>query len=1594
MPLPAVLRATATDEPNLWAVAIDTTKQWYRCFEFDPPDRVSFESKVLAKNALAQAATGKPLSPPATPPRTSDTPDDEKRVSPRSQCEFPANTAELLEEATAVVWEWFQAIPAKYEFEAIILTRIESVLTARAALGRSPESEMCRNQLINEIDSFNLHMNFPIAARNEQGLVASLTKSSTSKIVITQFKRAGLLPVNEHDTAEIMPRSLSLNVLEFQDISQTVPWRFSWHLEALTGRLTQDIFVRCDPGAEASRMKLRFDHLVPPTDREPIYLVIEIDTRTSRDRRPVAVGICNMSNILKQARATNETVPFSVSMYTPPTVGDTKGWGNLYKRMISGSATGIAMSKEIRKIHGNCELKTLKKSSHSYRPAEDNVTLGRALVVDSYNKINFILLEVESLRYELADGSNWLRISASSEDVLINGVKGGDEATFKLKCPEVHQTIMFEEAQKGDSVILELYRNNSVIGRASTQLPTDSSALHEADRCRTLVLFIDNREVGLINIRWVYAPSAASIQTKTILHMAKKMSKHALQKTTSQAEESSQQGNVTPTMSSAASFKSLTSSIKSPCSPTTSSPRSHGSNRSPVSPRHRHNPSFDSNSIKSSSTARRLSTDIPDAKQHFRHLVVAALKLVTHDNPVIATDAVTILMKLLMEASKPGNRYLFDWFLHYQPSSLSQVAVPLFKLVASLLESSLGSTILTLSRSLGRLLYWFEPDAEQLKTVTDDFADAVIDMFEREPNRHTNLKLTALTKIEAFYEATATGWPKAIQYYRPSKNKDMINTCALQLNSLLGSLYPLINESLAAEWIFMLARATKGPLFQGSRLATFLRACLNWTAASYERCAVKELIPETRALITLIQSQLCAVRHSGELRNELYQVLAVCLPLMAKFSSKLDVLSDVPQESLFPSNVETADMKSKDSFVLELLIVMSQLLDIQSKAILLPENFANARIEIANSLLEAANKYILSSKHPQGLASIQALQLHVAFECLRRLSLILEKEYLPPPGVVENFKVDLWRRFLRALCRLSSSKLVSAEKLSLYELKAIQRICGNIREESLNLLLQNWRKLGWPRRRDQPVLEDDNNYGGFQLCLFANPDSILEDILFLGFQGSSVAAAVVGEMLQDMAAGEWALNQHLNQLTVDVLQTLDSLFAKHHSLAPTVCEVIATSMVPRLYNHDSEQTMHIGFSLAVAGLAKQMRECSILLRDFYVAAMPSLLKITMVSQFFKRVGLSDLAMQYLLRAMDKRRDYRTLGLAYLEVAGLFEWHDTQAIAANPTLDLPEQTVHERKRQLYKKAAKSFRFGHQWMLAIDAVKELVRVYDGRVPDYARLGIVHRELSQLYEHVQKERPAASRLYSVKFCGQGFGSLADCMFIFESVPAHRLDAVQLELCALFDAKCENSEDSAQGERILVINTVTVDNDDLGFGADNNRTHGAARFVYTRTLPGSTSIVNMHVERQVYTTATRLPSLSNFAEVVDVQSRVLSPQENALQAMKAKTADLQNILQRHKAGEKHLDVHLELVLSGAVNSPINGGIAVYKPLLDEAAASSSSPLISAYSKLVDTIQESLIVYESLMKPSMRKHYETLVQCFNENLASDARGPVSPLPK
>ena len=336
--------------------------------------------------------------------------------------------------------------------------------------------------------------------------------------------------------------------------------------------------------------------------------------------------------------------------------------------------------------------------------------------------------------------------------------------------------------------------------------------------------------------------------------------------------------------------------------------------------------------------------------------------------------------------------------------------------------------------------------------------------------------------------------------------------------------------------------------------------------------------------------------------------------------------------------------------------------------------------------------------------------------------------------------------------------------------------------------------------------------------------------------------------------------------------------------------------------------------------------------------------------FTQRVGREDLYVRFvhqLVRLDLEAKDYLGAGLALRLHADLYEWRldgDLLDIFKDGTISLPAQTRFARKESLYYHAIDNFAEAEAYEAALDLCQELVAQHQRSTYHVPKLSELLTHQARLWEKIGSTSRRQPDYFRVAYFGDFTPLNRDKDYIVRG----RIWQRYSDFCEIIQHKHPSAiihrsklpppESIRDGEEQVIWITPVHPEPDLDHPAlaegvseaiHNHYSHnGIQRFSflrpYSRGEEGGEGVLTW-IEKTWLTTVKPLPDVLNRSEVVDIQYEQISPLSTALSEVGKATKALRT-LSKGKS-ESGVDVKLlGTVLNGAVDSPVNGGVKLYR--------------------------------------------------------------------
>ncbi|KAG1146695.1 hypothetical protein G6F37_005363 [Rhizopus arrhizus] len=394
-------------------------------------------------------------------------------------------------------------------------------------------------------------------------------------------------------------------------------------------------------------------------------------------------------------------------------------------------------------------------------------------------------------------------------------------------------------------------------------------------------------------------------------------------------------------------------------------------------------------------------------------------------------------------------------------------------------------------------------------------------------------------------------------------------------------------------------------------------------------------------------------------------------------------------------------------------------------------------------------------------------------------------------------------------------------------------------------------------------------------------------------------------------------------------------------------------------------------------------------------------------------------------------------------ADLLHWDPADKLPEVPELSLPAQSSFSRKETLYMKMITYLERGNAWEICVELCKELAYEYESNVYDYAKLSEILQRQATLVENVVKKDRCFTEYFRVGFYGRGFppGS-RNQQYIYRGLEWEKMSSFVERMqnrhpnAQLLPSKLSNAdilqedqlkelESSLDGQYLQITPVVPIPDTDSIACLSNPHApesikkyysfNSVSKFSFSRPIVKETvksdeekqpesDFLNLWTEKIDFVCEDRFPTIVRRSRVVSVQSKEVSPIENAVMAVENKNVELTSL-------EKKYSVYLRssrrssiaqpvninpfsMSLNGAVDAPVNGGIPLYKKAFLSNNYWNKHPemrpwierLKIAIHDQVRIIGRCLETHNRLVSSDMRPFHTTLTEFFHKNFAEEIK--------
>ncbi|KAK9237159.1 hypothetical protein V1525DRAFT_433058 [Lipomyces kononenkoae] len=711
-------------------------------------------------------------------------------------------------------------------------------------------------------------------------------------------------------------------------------------------------------------------------------------------------------------------------------------------------------------------------------------------------------------------------------------------------------------------------------------------------------------------------------------------------------------------------------------------------------------------------------------------------------------------------------------------------------------------------------------------------------------------------------------------------------------------------------------------------------------------------------------------------------------------------------------------------------------------------------ITLMRNVLSMCNSVIRGDAFPTNWTSVYSLLHCSIFSCMEFISLVLLELFVPPSEGQRDPETEqvasLWYTFFRTLIDLVGSEALAIESFTEQKRRAVSAIAGDVRERGAILLSKMWDAIGYDASPEE-ALYNVHRVGGLQARFITRKScdgfALVGQLVELwGSQNDDVRAHALG-VLRSMIVCEWNVRKRLDDIQSDIIDALASKFETNPSLMVNSFSTSAFSGTLLENFPATDDALGVDAHKLLTTVSRFLD----LLVDLH--SLPdndaynndrSLCTLSLM-KFLKDLGRKDAFVRYvheLVQMQELAGHYAEAGLTLRLHAAMYDWRKDVHIPALADPKFPAQTSYDRREKLYVQMVKYFALGNAPELAISTYKELARVYESISFDLDKLAAVTVSMAKIYREELSASATARpqpQYFRVAYHGIGFHrTVRGKQFIVQgngweklSEFTERLQKMYPEATVVTTATptaigvnkhisssstlSSNSSSivfdtdasaNAQGQ-YLQITAVSPEPADalaaaVGIGPKDRDfflRSDLRRFSVSRPVKSEANAIrtsgnpaDIWVEKVVFTTKEAFPTILRRSMIESSDITRVSPLSNAAGLVVQKTSEILHIA-RHALShpDESRSAQLSMVVSGAVDAPVNGGVQQYRSLLaiyatnaDADSREQKKRLELAIVDYVAVLKYALVVHARVVSSALRPLHDSLVVLFERNFKAE----------
>ncbi|KAF9562776.1 cytoplasmic protein [Agrocybe pediades] len=674
-------------------------------------------------------------------------------------------------------------------------------------------------------------------------------------------------------------------------------------------------------------------------------------------------------------------------------------------------------------------------------------------------------------------------------------------------------------------------------------------------------------------------------------------------------------------------------------------------------------------------------------------------------------------------------------------------------------------------------------------------------------------------------------------------------------------------------------------------------------------------------------------------------------------------------------------------------------------------------VALLSQFFKVATSILENDAFPKAWMNVNIMAHKVFIKIMDPIAAILEKEFIPPADFESRFDASIWREGLHMLLKLLSSEQLMIEDFSPQKRRAVWRLTGDIRGEGAAILLNLWQALGSAEHvstNGEPAVR----YGGYQVYLH----SLVGHVVNLCLSHHDQLRNNAVQILYSMIVSEYHQSEHFDGIENELVTRLDSLFMSD-SKGDDISRAFFIGQLRHMFDTsdvDEQLRDQLSNFLDSVDLFLELLLSVRALPEGEEYADDRVIATLRLMNFIRRIGRDEIYIKYVHQLVNmhiQSQNYVEAALTLKLHSDLHAWDLNSFVPPMEELGLPQQSHFHRKETLCLLILDYLGKGKAWETAIEICKELAFQHAEITFNYGRLSEILRHQAALLEHIVTDQRYYPDYYRVTFYGNFPAAIRDKKFIYRGYEWEKFGAFCERMlnkhpgAHLLKATGEPPVDIRFGnDQYIQCVAVTPEpdrdqpvftNPDVPLAVRTYYEHSginlfsSSRQVRRTTRDGTEEV---WVEKTYYTTEQAFPTVLRRSEVINVELVEISPLENALQEVEDKTKELGGLHLKYQALAK--TTHnvgtnaLAMALNGAVDAPLNTGIAAYRQIFFSPDYIARNPeRAELVEKLRTAIDEQVRIIDSCLKlhgllcpPEFIPFHETLDKFFKKNFRDEIR--------